>query len=312
MYKKNGVAVNPKATPPATQAAVDDKFVVYTSNRSIDGVLITPAIAQFLLTNHNGRNRPVKQTRVDQYAMELKLEKWKYNGERILFDKDGQLLSGQHRLLAILKSGVSMLVDLKFGIDPDVRDTIDAGAPRSTKDIRRLVTGDPDSAFKLKALNGVKKILNHRRTGTSAVLAELMENDFSRGLETALATVKNRGGLGRGPAVGAITFVAEAYPIRVRRFVEEVISGGANSHAGKKLASYVMNDFNKDREDDIAAKVLFAIDAFLTGNTSFERLQTGRHEELVEKYLAVIKGNHALETIEVIRPTPEAESTTGV
>ena len=56
-------------------------FEVSKRETSLDKVLITPEMAQYLLDNHNGRNRPVKQTRVDAYTMELKLGKWKYNGE---------------------------------------------------------------------------------------------------------------------------------------------------------------------------------------------------------------------------------------
>lgn len=277
-------------------------FDVPLTSQSVDGVTITPVIAQYLLDNHNAHNRPVKATRVDQYAMELQLGKWKYNGERILFDKKGNLLSGQHRLLAIIKSGISMTVDLKFGIDPDVRDTIDTGAARSTADVLRLVTGDPDSAFQVKALNGIKKILNHRRTGTSAVLAGMMRHDFERGLKVAMA-FKGRGGLGRGPVAGAITLAAEAFPQKVKNFVEDIRAGRATTHAGQKLMAYVMGNFNqsRDKEDEVASKVLYAIHAHLTGNSDFEYLKTTKHDEIVDFFLTAI--NHTLDTLKTIRPT---------
>lgn len=278
-------------------------FEVLLADAILEGVTITPEIAQFLLDHHNKHNRPVKATRIDQYAMELKLGLWKYNGERILFDSDGQLLSGQHRLLAIVKSGVSMKVDIKFGLDPGVRDTIDTGAVRSTTDVRRLMTGNPDQAFIVKALNGVKKILNHRRTGTSAVLAEKLESDYSRGLKVATGLVKGRGGLGRGPSAGAIVLAAEAAPMKVKAFLEEVVTANPTTTAGRKLCQYVMGDFNNknDAEDTVASKVLFAIHSHLTGK-DFDRLQTSHHEEHVEYFLSIIKGNHALDTLDVVRP----------
>ena len=195
-----------------------------------------------------------------------------------------------------------MLVDLKFGLDPDVRDTIDTGAVRSATDVRRLVTGNKDQAFINKALNGVKKIINRRRTSTSAILFEMLESDYRRGLAVALALIKGRFLLGRGPAAGAVVLAAEAFPVKVRSFLEELRALSPSSTAGKELLRYITNGFNGDNEDDIADKVLFAIYAHLTNKTGFVRLQTGHHDEIVEFFLDNIKRNHDLETLSVIRP----------
>lgn len=76
---------------------------------------ITPAIAEEILTRHNNRiakgefrQRAVSDKRVDQYALEMKRGHWVVNSSGIAFDENGDIVNGQHRLWAIVKSGVTV------------------------------------------------------------------------------------------------------------------------------------------------------------------------------------------------------------
>jgi hypothetical protein len=58
---------------------------------------ITPEQAAIWLTR-NRRNRPIRRTRVARYADAMRRGHWRVNGEAVIFDSEGNLLNGQHRL----------------------------------------------------------------------------------------------------------------------------------------------------------------------------------------------------------------------
>lgn len=96
---------------------------------------ITPELAKEYL-RHNDSNRALRRTRVLQYAHDMKEGKWNLTGQGITFGKDGNLLDGQHRLHAVVFSGVS--VDFLVVTDADTVATYDCGLTRSMVDRFKL------------------------------------------------------------------------------------------------------------------------------------------------------------------------------
>ena len=72
---------------------------------------ITPDIANYYLTK-NTNNRCVSKKTVQHYVEDIELDNWTLNHQGIAFYEDGTLADGQHRLMAIAKSGktVEMMV----------------------------------------------------------------------------------------------------------------------------------------------------------------------------------------------------------
>jgi hypothetical protein len=92
-------------------------------------VTITPDDAlDLLLLNED--NRPVSQTKVNQYAADIKAGRWTMNGETIKVARDGQLNDGQHRLEAVLIAGKPIETAMIYGVDRDTRLTVDQGRAR--------------------------------------------------------------------------------------------------------------------------------------------------------------------------------------
>ena len=110
---------------------------------------VTPAIAQkFLLKNNN--NRPFKVERIDEYAEQMRKGLWVINNDDICLDWDGFLNNGQHRMAAVVKSGKTVKMSFKFGVDPMVFDTMDSGKKRTSGDafsIAGIKNGDAKSAI---------------------------------------------------------------------------------------------------------------------------------------------------------------------
>jgi len=112
-------------------------------NKARDGLetmLITPETANYFMTL-NFPNRPISKRAVDEYARRMKLGKWVHNGESIKFDNLGRLIDGQHRLKAVIQSGVTIKTDVRFGIMPDAKNSMDQGLKRQA-----------DGAFKIEGI----------------------------------------------------------------------------------------------------------------------------------------------------------------
>lgn len=83
----------------------------------------------------NLHNRPVKQDLVDRLAIDMTENRFRFNGDVVRFDSLDALNDAQHRLLAVVKSGVTVPMMVIKGFDPDVMDTLDQGITRTVVDI---------------------------------------------------------------------------------------------------------------------------------------------------------------------------------
>src|SRR5687768_7089981 len=99
---------------------------------TVERVRIDPDTAELLLSKNLG-NRPINIQRVAKLAEEMAAGRWVFNGDAIRFNGNG-LVDGQHRLKAVIKSGVSIDTLLVEGLDHNVFPTIDTGKPRSAAD----------------------------------------------------------------------------------------------------------------------------------------------------------------------------------
>lgn len=101
---------------------------------------IGPDLArQFLEKNLN--NRDVKPTRVAKYVKDMKDGQFIATGAAISFFEDGSLADGQHRLLAIVESGVTIDYPVAFGVPKSAAPNIDTGATRTAGDVLSMFEG---------------------------------------------------------------------------------------------------------------------------------------------------------------------------
>jgi hypothetical protein len=104
-------------------------------------VEITPEIAYEALTySEDTLQRGLRSAAVHEYAKEMKAGRWLYNHQGICFDAEGGILDGQHRMHAVVESGVSILQNCSFGAPPATQNkkafgTIDIGRKRTAGDI---------------------------------------------------------------------------------------------------------------------------------------------------------------------------------
>lgn len=84
---------------------------------------ITPAIAEQMLQHNTNNYRKAQLTKVHLYARKMALGYWQENGEAIQFDKQGNLLNGQHRLMAIIESQTTQRMLVVYDVEADVFDS---------------------------------------------------------------------------------------------------------------------------------------------------------------------------------------------
>lgn len=103
----------------------------------IEILRIGPEEARSLLSA-NSRNRPLSPSRVKALAGQMARGEWRVNGDTLRLSKTGRLLDGQHRLHAIIESGVTQDYIVVRGLDDESFDTIDIGAARKASELLAL------------------------------------------------------------------------------------------------------------------------------------------------------------------------------
>lgn len=98
---------------------------------------VTPDMAAVMLAR-NESNRPMSRGTVSRYAETMKRGLWAYTRAPIIFAKSGRLQDGQHRLSAVVSSGVPCDFDLVFGDADENFAFIDIGKVRSAGDIFKI------------------------------------------------------------------------------------------------------------------------------------------------------------------------------
>jgi hypothetical protein len=94
---------------------------------------ITPDVALAWL-DLNRLNRNINRHHVMSLAAAMTRGEWHLNGQSISFDSTGTLQDGQHRLLAVVKSGQTVPMLVVRNVDPSARSTVDVGRKRTVAD----------------------------------------------------------------------------------------------------------------------------------------------------------------------------------
>jgi len=115
---------------------------------------VTPERAADILKFQNTKNRRLRPGVVTQYAQLMKDGDWKLSPEAIVISATGRLLNGQHRLHAVVASGLPQQFFMIYGPPDDVFSVLDRGAKRSTADAMELDKKLTEAATLLCVIQG--------------------------------------------------------------------------------------------------------------------------------------------------------------
>ncbi|SDX36263.1 hypothetical protein SAMN05421504_1021159 [Amycolatopsis xylanica] len=100
--------------------------------------LVTPEVAVEILKQNEG-NRKLDRATVEIYAGAMKRNEWRLSHQGIAIDQEGELLDGQHRLAAVVKSGKTVPMLVVRGVDRNSFSIVDTGKRRSASDSLRTI-----------------------------------------------------------------------------------------------------------------------------------------------------------------------------
>lgn len=100
---------------------------------------VTPDMASDWLSYRNHpKNRPLSKSVAGKYQADMESGRWALTPEGLIFDTQGQIISGQHRLKAVANSGKSF----QFWVFPDqprdIFDVVDQGYKRTAAHVLRV------------------------------------------------------------------------------------------------------------------------------------------------------------------------------
>ena len=101
---------------------------------------ITPNRATKLLEHNTDNYRmSISNSTLENLVYELTHGQWKATTQGIGFDTNGVLVDGQHRLMAIQKSGITVDKQLVcYGLEPESKLKIDVGKKRTLSDLTQI------------------------------------------------------------------------------------------------------------------------------------------------------------------------------
>lgn len=101
---------------------------------NVEIAMVTPDMAANWLAK-GGKNRKLNERRVDALVAAMHRGEWQLTGDSIKLDDDGRIRDGQHRLKAIVKSGVSIQTLVIRGVSEEAFDVMDSGRSRTVGDV---------------------------------------------------------------------------------------------------------------------------------------------------------------------------------
>jgi len=137
---------------------------------------VTPAQAQKWLEG-NVDNRTLREARVLQHSQVLQRGEWELTGDAIVFDEDGTLLNGQHRLSAVVVTGIPARFIVLRGVPSKAQEVFDSGLARTLGDqLQRR--GVPYYTYVSSALFWLHRMSYAEKTGIAHYAEPSMRPSF--------------------------------------------------------------------------------------------------------------------------------------
>lgn len=231
-------------------------------------VMVSPEMATTWL-EANTHNRPVLQTVVDMYSRDMKLNRWVLTHQGIAFDVSGRLVDGQHRLWAVIDSGVTVPMLVHRGLPMESQVAIDTGKTRASVD--RLGLSDKFGQVTSREANILKRLI--RGGGPYVRLSCQDEQDLFARHVAAI-----RFSISAFPGRRAFITRSEVYAVaarayyncdrdEIKRFCHVVLSNEAKRPQDK--TAILLRDFlltsRGQKPDTIYLKTSAALRAFIDG-----------------------------------------------
>jgi len=122
------------------------------------------------LSKNTASNRRITRANVEFLKNEIINGRFIFNGQCITFDEDGNLIDGQHRLVAVSETDKTIEVLVTRGVKSNAFKTIDTGKVRTAADVLSIEKA-PNYNSLASAINRIKnKFSQERRTSKNGTI----------------------------------------------------------------------------------------------------------------------------------------------
>ena len=190
-------------------------------NMKSEVIKITPSLAEHFLSK-NVLNRNISHALVAKYASDMENGDWELTHQGIAFYDDGSVADGQHRLLSIIKSGVTIFMMVTHGLKKETSLGIDVHRPRSISDAIKI--GGFSDWIDGKHIAIANLIADRKLTSTETI--DLL-NKMEGSIKFATTHLTSKRFLTNSSSYGAVALAHHNFvdPVILERFCKVFISG---------------------------------------------------------------------------------------
>lgn len=167
--KKNVSPINPKDPNVISVFDLDDStydpdevWPEVVNGRGVTSQMmwVTPELARKWLAENTRSQRNIRHAHLGAMVDDIKNGRFVFTGQPIIFDRDGKLVDGQHRLRAISISEMTIRFMILRNVSPDAFYAIDNTAKRTLADVLRA-----DDHENVNPLACAARLLDRYRSG---------------------------------------------------------------------------------------------------------------------------------------------------
>jgi hypothetical protein len=223
------------------------------------------------------RNRNPGATNWQEIVRDIRDDRWTYNEHDIpaMFDKDGLYRNGGHRAQAVLKSGLSIVLDVAFGVPANIIALTDTNKSRSLKD-RFFFSGNKKTDDIVASIvRCYFQVHKHKRTRQIRIEeAEAWVDAHRESLEfiSRRFLTSKKDGANRIPVAMAMMESYETHPAKAEAFIDSLFNNALNGpvqQATKLRLELAKKKGHGGTKIDMAVYLgtKEAFDAYLSGRT---------------------------------------------
>jgi len=213
-------------------------------------VKITPELAESWLSKNAEFQRKLRPSIVDRYARDMERGEWVSTHQGIAFDCNGRLIDGQHRLAAIVKSGMTIEMPVARNTAARAYDHVDLGFSRKTSDVLKAqgegwITNEHIAIARLAEFGtDVKKVLVNRSPFELRAIVEAHKNALHFVFQNTARRVR---GVTVAPVMAAIVlaYYEEMDRVKLAEFLQLLVSG-VSSDPTRDVAVIKLRDWLRD------------------------------------------------------------------
>jgi len=192
---------------------------------------ITPKkAAEYIATVDTSKQRPLKQAKIDDYATSMAHGHWVLTHQGIAFDDEGNLCDGQHRMHAVVKSGVTVEMQVTRNMIQKqgnlfTFDAIDQGVKRHIGEQLHVRHGVKNANTTAAAAKLIAQLCTNRGLVMTVANTLGVLQYFQKEIEEAHSMLQSTAGMLRAPILGSCAFALRVGGDPVREYVKKVGSG---------------------------------------------------------------------------------------